>query len=218
VSFELIDAGNNFVTTATDWIVSHIEDKTTIGLSGGSTPGPVYEALGKHADVDWKDVRFCLIDERYVPPDYNDSNLQMIRSTLWKYGLIPHKNLHYPDTTEPIEKCIAKYIEELYELLPLDIAILGMGPDGHIASLFPPLTDAALGTTSVIHTTTDQFAVHDRISLTLPILKAAKHRLLLLKADKLNAWEEMLKSDEDERRWPLKALIESGELTVITNR
>jgi 6-phosphogluconolactonase len=224
MSYDLIDAGENFVRTSTYTLASFIrsaikeQGRCTLALSGGSTPGPVYEALGKLTDIDWNAVHVCLIDERYVPANNDDSNQKLIRARICANADIPSSNIHFPDTTKPIDECIADYSRKIEMLQPIDVAVLGMGSDGHIASLFPPLTDAAFGPSSVIHATTDEFAVHDRISLTLPILKEAKESVLLLKTDKLDVWDAMLASDEDAKRWPLKAIIESSPLMVITNR
>lgn len=192
----------------------------TIGLSGGSTPHPVYEALGK-AKLPWKNIHFFLVDERYVPADNPDSTQHMIRETLLKHAHVPEENLVFPDTSLPLRTCIAGYKKAFLNLCknhPPDICILGLGPDGHITSLFPPLTAAALDPKkTVIHTTTDIFAVHDRILLTLPTLAQAKKFIFLLKGEeKRAAWKMMLESKEDERRWPAKYILERGEVTVVS--
>lgn len=192
----------------------------TIGLSGGSTPRAVYEALGK-AKLPWKNIRFFLVDERYVPADDPDSTQRMVRETLLTHGQIPEENLVFPLTSLPLRSCIAEYKKAFLNLCknhPSDICILGLGPDGHITSLFPPLSDAAFDPRkTVIHTTTDTFAVHDRISLTLPALAQAKKFIFLLKgAKKRETWKAMLESKEDERRWPAKYILERGDVTVIS--
>lgn len=124
-----------------------------------------------------------------------------------------------PQTHLPIDACIEQYAMDLQELfaerLP-DIVILGMGEDGHIASLFPPLSDIALGESAlVLHTTTEQFAVRDRISVSLNMLAASGTHLFLLGKNKKPMWETMEKSVEDERRWPAKRVIAQGRTTVI---
>ena len=99
-----------------------------------------------------------------------------------------------------------------------DIVTLGMGSDGHIASLFPPVPDIALGDEAlVVHTETDQFAITDRISVSLNFLCAAQDQIFFLKGtDKKFVWDEMIASDEDEHRWPAKRMIETGDVSLVS--
>lgn len=187
-----------------------------IGLSGGSTPKPIYEALGKEK-IDWSKVWLFLVDDRYIRADDPNSNQFLLRSTLLKNAAIPDSQIIFPDTSLPLATCIDLYDRQITDLLKKgapDIVTLGMGDDGHIASLFPPLTDEAFGPTTVIHTQTEKFAVKDRISVTLPVLQQAAWPVFFLKGgDKKKVWEEMMQSDEDERRWPAKSV--AGLSTVI---
>lgn len=184
-----------------------------IGFSGGSTPKPIYEALGKE-NIDWAKLKGFLIDERYVPPDDARSNQQLIRATL------PAISLTVPDPTLPIANCVKKYAQDLKKLwskhLP-DIVILGMGTDGHIASLFPPIPQPFRDDTQLLaHTHTDTFDVSDRITLTLnPILAATSHLVLLKGNDKKQTWDTMLASPEQESHWPMKAVLEQPDTVVI---
>ncbi len=193
-------------------------DFCILGLSGGSTPKPIYEALGKEK-LDWSKVWIFLVDDRYVRPDDPNSNQFLLRSTLLKHAPIPESQLIFPDTSLPLPECINLYEQHLKSLLQKgspDIVTLGMGDDGHIASLFPPLTDDAFGPKLVIHTTTEKFAVRDRISVTMPVLKQAKQSVFLLKgAVKKRVWEEMMESTEDEKRWPAKGIIKGNNSTLI---
>lgn len=192
-----------------------------LGLSGGSTPRPIYEALGKEKGIDWARVWIFLVDERSVPPDHPESNQRLVRETLLKNAPIPKENLVFPDTTLPIEECIQKYARALRNLwkdyLP-DVVTLGMGDDGHTASLFPPLSDDALSDRFlVLHTITDRFAIRDRITLALNPIAAAGTQIFFLKGnEKKKVWEEMLASAEDERRWPAKRILQSGRAIVAT--
>lgn len=199
----------------------HENGRCVMGLSGGKTPVQIYTLLGQDTSVDWNSVYVFLIDERYVPADNMESNQRMIISTLLAFAVIPASNLHFPNTELPIKECIAHYDKDLAALLrePADVVVLGFGGDGHIASLFPPLPEEAFGPAYIIHTETDAFAIHDRISCTLPVLTAAKHRIVLLKGpEKIDAWKEMTFDNADERFWPLKAVMETGEVTVIAGK
>jgi len=74
-----------------------------------------------------------------------------------------------------------------------------------------------MGPELTVRTTTDRFAVHDRISVTLPVLTNACSKIFLLRGkEKKKIWEEMLADDADERRWPAKAILASGNVTVVT--
>lgn len=190
-----------------------------LGLSGGSTPKPVYEALGK-LPLPWDQVRCFLIDERYVPAGHNDSNQKLVRESLVAHARIKERNLVFPDTSLPLEECVKRYARDLIALFDehlADIVVLGMGSDGHIASLFPPLNDNLMDDSRLAaHTVTDQFAVHDRITLTLNPIAAANHVVFLLKgAEKKKVWEEMTSSVEDGKRWPAKRVLESTDVTAI---
>jgi len=197
-------------------------DSCMLGLSGGSTPRPIYEALGKE-DLDWSKISIFLVDERYVLPDHKDSNQKMVSETLLKDADIPESNIYFPDTTLPIEECMEDYSSKIKGMIDAhgwlpDVFALGMGPDGHIASIFPPVPEEALTDQNfVLHTTTDEFAVHDRITLTLNVIAAAQEHVFFLKGeDKKQMWEEMMESEEDERRWPAKRILEGPNVSVIS--
>ena len=191
-----------------------------IGLSGGSTPQPIYRALAQQ-DIDWSNVFVFLVDERYCNATSDDSNQHMLRTTLLKEAAIPEENITFPDTSLPLQDCINKYSVDLKaqwgEYLP-DVITLGIGDDGHIASLFPPLDETAMGDEKgVIHTTTDAFAVHDRISLSLNMVAAAQKHVFLLKGEnKKDTWNDMLSSPEPVRRWPAKLVLEQNSSTVVS--
>lgn len=192
-----------------------------IGLSGGTTPKPVYQMLAKDKGIDWSKVTIFLVDDRYVTADHTDSNQHLVRATILTHAQIPADQIILPHTHMPLEQCISNYNERLGELLkdhPADIVILGMGDDGHIASLFPPVLDEAFDANLfAIHTTTDRFAVRDRISVTLPVLTKAKMAVFLLKGEgKRAVWEEMLKEKQDSRKWPAQAVLaEERSFAVI---
>ncbi|MDW3190999.1 MAG: 6-phosphogluconolactonase [Cytophagales bacterium] len=121
-------------------------DKTTIALSGGSTPKLLFDILAKqYADkIDWQSIHFFWGDERCVPPDDADSNFGMTKSLLFDHVNIDNKKIHRVlGETEP-EAEAKRYGEVLSEVctevngLPsVDLMILGMGDDGHTASIFP---------------------------------------------------------------------------------
>lgn len=165
----------DFINESVEFIKKIAEENPNakIALSGGSTPVPILKELSKLN----LEVEFYQVDERYISPTDKDSNQKMI------HGALNPKNFHAFDTSLPIEESLKKYEQELPE--QFDLIILGIGPDGHTASLFPDSPDF---TEPVAHTQTEQFAVKDRLTLTFTTILKAKHLLVLLKGqDKQNA-------------------------------
>ncbi len=228
MEYEHIEAtGPDFVTRAAEWLADRIQraieerNECILGLSGGSTPGPVYEALGKNTDIDWSKVYVFLVDERHVSADDKESNQYLLRNTLLKYAGIPEENLCFPLTNLEITECVADYMVRLTHLFienPADLVVLGMGDDGHTASLFPPVPEIAFGEVLVLHTTTDRFAIRDRISVSPLVIMASKAQLLLLKGEKkVRVFEEMLASNIDPARWPLQVAFATEKVTAIVD-
>jgi 6-phosphogluconolactonase len=161
-----------FVTQSVTWLTAAIKaaiadhGECIIGLSGGSTPKAVYTELAKVTGIDWARVTFFLVDDRLVPADHADSNQKLLADTLLAAGTIVIDQCIVPDTSKGAANAVAQYTKALTALFattPPDIIVLGMGNDGHIASLFPPVPEAAFGQTLATHTQTDVFAVRDRI-------------------------------------------------------
>lgn len=186
-----------------------------LGLSGGSTPRPVYEALEKERGIDWSAVTIFLVDERCVPADHHESNQRMIRE------IFPRRTIIAPDTALPAAACADEYDQHLRTLFLTkgfpDIVTLGLGEDGHTASLFPPVPDEAFGERFAIHTRTKQYVSPDRITITIPVLTRATTTILLLSGEpKRIVWEEMIAAIDDTHRWPMKAILRSPGCEVVT--
>lgn len=120
-----------------------LEGRATLVGTGGRSPGPVYDRLA-HADIDWSNVTVTLSDERCVPPDHPDSNLRLLRERLLVGRAAAARVLPLwplPDTGT------------FTALPPFDGVMLGMGEDGHIASLIPgdPELEEGLSTFSLLH-------------------------------------------------------------------
>jgi 6-phosphogluconolactonase len=122
-------------------------DVFRLALSGGSTPVAVYNLLGANTAIDWSCSEIFFGDERFVPPDSKDSNYRMVRETLLKGGHVRPRAL-YPIPTDGDPDGAARRYEEILrqqygasELIPgqplFDLVLLGLGDDGHTASLLP---------------------------------------------------------------------------------
>jgi 6-phosphogluconolactonase len=190
-----------------------------LGLAGGSTPRAAYELLGQDKTIDWSAVWIFLVDDRHVRRDSPKSNHHLLRQTILRHAPIPESQILTPDPDLPPTESALSYGELLSGLVHrrgIDLLVLGMGEDGHIASLFPPLGPEAMSDTGAIHTTTDQFDIRDRISATLPILTAAREALFLLSgAAKRRTWKEMTAAAYDPVRWPAHAVLETMPTTVL---
>jgi 6-phosphogluconolactonase len=190
-----------------------------LGLSGGSTPRSIYQMLGELVAVEWDKVTIFLIDERYVKTSNANSNQKLVRDTLLSNASIPEFQIIFPNTSLPLEECIEDYDFRVDQLMSdgIDVVALGLGPDGHIASLFPGDMDALLEKDKrVIHTTTDQFAVKDRITVSLSVLTSASKSVFFLNASKKEIFGKVMAENSDPIEYPSHALLETGRSLWIT--
>jgi len=157
-----------------------------VALSGGSTPKRLYQLLATtpfSEQNDWAHTHVYFGDERSVPHHHPESNFRMAREALLDHVDIPAEQIHpIPSNPETIHQGAEAYATLLADQLPggcFDLLLLGMGPDGHTASLFPETTilndDQHLATAVYV----DKFKSW-RISITLPLINRAQHTLLLV--------------------------------------
>ena len=169
-------------------------------LSGGSTPKPIYQGLAA-ASLDWSDVHIWLGDERYVPWDHPDSNYRMARECLIGPAEIPAEQNHpWPILATP-ELSAETYDREFRAVFerdgqPLNLQLLGMGDDGHTASLFPDSPaleeEDAMCVANVVNA-----AERNRLTLTYPALALSKEVLFLVKgAGKAGVLKEVIESHQ----------------------
>ncbi len=218
----------DFAPFVTEQIVERIVDWQSknaglfrLGLTGGGSVKAVYNLLGQSLGIDWQRVILILTDERFVKPTHADSNLGMIADNLLMYIDLPEENLLFFDTDEgaKIPKSLELMSEQLMVLVqerqPLfDLLLLGVGEDGHIASLFPVrlTTDAASYTEFAEAPPT--LAVKERLSLTFQALKSSQEIFLLLKGEQKN---EIFSRMQESGQLPVQQLLaeKSEQITVV---
>ena len=168
----------------------------TVALSGGSTPKLLYEQLVDE-QVPWSKTHFFWSDERHVPPDHPDSNYRLAREALLSRVPVTESNVHRMHGENPDAAEAANEYEQT--LLPLDLILLGLGTDGHTASMFPG--------SEVLHETKRLVAAPwveklntYRITMTLPLLNSGASVVFLVSgAEKAEIVKEVI---EGPKKYP----------------
>jgi len=198
-------SADEFVARAQRAIQHH--GRFTVALSGGSTPKTMHTILAERSAknpklVDWSRVHIFFGDERHVPPDHADSNYRMAKETLLSKVPIPAANVHRIQTENPdAAKAAEQYDRELVKVFQLngedqmprlDLIFLGMGPDGHTASLFPGTTAVHELKKRVVANWVPKFNTW-RVTFTRPVINQAECVLLMVAGkDKTEAFAEVM--------------------------
>jgi 6-phosphogluconolactonase len=146
-----------------------------LALSGGSTPGPVLAKVAT-AEIEWGKVSVYFADERAVPPDAGDSNYGMIRRVFLDLVPIPATSIHRMEAERTDLDAAARDYDRLLPLA-LDLLLLGVGPDGHTASLFPESPALHESTRRVIAAAPPRPPIAPqvaRLTITPPVIAAAR--------------------------------------------
>jgi 6-phosphogluconolactonase len=177
-----------------------------VSLSGGRTPAPVYQAwAAAGADLPWDRVQITFGDERCVPPDDEQSNFLMASRTLLDAVPIPAGNVFRMKGELPPDDAAAEYEEKLAQVAARfgepryrhDLLLLGMGPDGHTASLFPGTEALKEHSRNVVPNFVPKLNTW-RISFTYPLINASRHICFLVEgADKKPLVEQILAGEGD---------------------
>ena len=173
--------------------------RALLAVSGGRSPIPLFHAL-RDIDLPWAEITITLVDERCLPPDHPDSNANLVRQHLLAgkaeaARFVPFFDTLYDRDEQSLEGLCAAVNERLAGLdWPLDVAILGLGADGHSASLFadsPGFAEAVdLDSEALCGLVYPAHAPYPRVTLRLRTLLAARHRLLQFGgADKIAVYE-----------------------------
>lgn len=193
----------------------------TIALSGGSTPKGLYTLLAANAgsSLPWAQMFFFFGDERHVPPQSAESNYRMVNESLFSRVAIPPENIFRVPAENPNPAAVAEEYEQTLrkffalkpgEIPQFDVILLGMGPDGHTASLFPETAALQEKSKLVVANWVEKLKT-SRITFTLPLLNAARNVFFLVSgSDKAPALHEVLEGNEPGEQYPSKLVSPSG--------
>jgi 6-phosphogluconolactonase len=185
MSVHIFPDAESLATGAADHVESYItatDRPLTIGLAGGSTPAATYAELARR-DIDWSGVTLWLGDERWVPHDHEDSNTRMAHQTLVDHVMAP---LIAPETAfgDPADAAHAygHVLERLFHEGRPDLVLLGIGDDGHTASLFPDTEALEADSVDYLANWVEQKEVW-RLTASMPMLWSARELVFLVQGN-----------------------------------
>jgi 6-phosphogluconolactonase len=222
-------AAEEIATSAETAIAS--EGRFTIALAGGSTPRPIYRSLAEEpyrGRIHWDRVHVFWGDERHVPPDHPDSNFGMAHDELLSKVPLPPDNIYRVRAEKPdAERAAREYEWTLRSAFNLDegqvprfdLALLGLGPDGHTASLFPG-SDAVRERTRLVVAPWVGAQSGFRITMTLPVFNRAACALFVVSGEeKAEALRSVLEGDLQPDRFPAQSVRpHEGRLLYFVDR
>lgn len=195
----------------------------TIALSGGSTPKPLYEALATQS-LPWSKIHVFWGDERYVHANHKDSNQLMARQAWLDKIDFPGDHVHPIDTdgADPSQDAakheaqLRKFFQTPQGIPTFDLILLGMGDDGHTASLFPH-TEALTVSDRLI--TVGNKDGQPRLTFTVPLINQARCVLFVVAgANKRSALEQVFAPQGDEMEYPSRLIKPQGELLWLLDQ
>ncbi|HKE86834.1 MAG TPA: 6-phosphogluconolactonase [Vicinamibacterales bacterium] len=223
-----LDAARAFARVTSEAV--RARDLCFVALSGGSTPRGLYRALVEseslRSQVAWDRIHFFWGDERHVPPDHADSNYRMARETLFASVPVAAEQVHRIRTEESDAAVVARrYEEEIVATLPhdeavprFDLILLGLGTDGHTASLFPDTPALAEQRRLCVDNWVERLHTH-RITMTFPLLNAARTVLFMVSGqDKAAIVRAVLRSTHPDREFPAQRVRPDGDLLWMLDR
>lgn len=228
----IIENQNQWEQAVLTYIVERIEETLiekgicSISLSGGSTPKRIYELLaneGSERGLDWNTVHLYWGDERAVPHDHSDSNYKMVKEALLDHIPIPNNHVFpIPNPDQP-EKAAQAYEHTLQSQFSadgstFDITLLGLGDDGHTASIFPHsdlVTEQKAWVKEVYLEDQDTY----RISVTAPVINRSQNIAFLVKgANKAEALKEVLDGKENPKEYPAQLIRKSPNVHYFLDK
>lgn len=198
----------------------------SVALSGGNTPRAIYSLLAsEHKELPWDRIHVFFGDERHVPPDHPDSNFRMASESLLSKVPVPEKNVHRIHAELDAEAAAAEYDQQLVNFFHLsnhdwprfDLIFLGIGEDGHTASLFPGSQALAETSHRVMANWVEKFKTF-RITLTFPVLNHAAEVVFLVSgAGKAQVLNQVLRPGAN--KYPAQSVRpENGRLLWLVDQ
>lgn len=188
-------------------------------VSGGRTPLPLFQTLA-NADLDWSKVTITLADDRFLPDDAPDSNERLVRSALLQHKAAAARFVSLYAKADNAEAAVPELLQRIEDLPRFDVVILGMGEDGHTASLFPCSQELAAGLAddaADLLATNPTTAPYQRISFSKKRLAAGRAIYLHLVGSKKLQVLEQAAAGTDVAAMPIRAFIQltTPELSVM---
>jgi 6-phosphogluconolactonase len=192
----------------------NVQGTFAVALSGGETPEPFYALLAERysESIPWEQVQVFFGDERCVPPDEPDSNFEMVDRLLLSRVAISPQNVHRMRGEIDPEEAAAEYEQEIHRVLGndiprFDLILLGMGDDGHTASLFP-CGEALHETQRLVVPVDDDEHEHSRLTITPPVILSARETMVLVTGeDKSKALARVLDGPYQPDVLPIQILL-----------
>lgn len=221
----LFDTPNAMNTALATAITANLQDainlrsKASLAVSGGPTPVELFQILSQ-AQIAWNQVYITLVDERWVDKHHEDSNERLIHTHLLQNKAKEAHFISLKTIAENPYDGVDEIQTRLQQSLPLpiDALVLGMGDDGHTASLFPHAENLYKG----IDKQSDRLVIdmkpltapHDRISLTLPVILNSRHLYLQLNGKKQQQVLEQALAGKNINDMPIRAVLHQQKLPL----
>ncbi|MCS5420218.1 MULTISPECIES: 6-phosphogluconolactonase [Psychrilyobacter] len=209
---KIFESERSMAIGAIDIIKSELQkkEKLSIAFSGGKTPVRFFQLLAAE-DINWKNINIFLVDERWVPLDHLDSNYCLINMFLLKHITIPNENIHHIDYSPSIERSRKEYEDELLKYFKgniiFDLIFLGVGNDGHTASIFE---ENEAGLLEDVIVTSSRSHPYRRISLGMNVINMAERKIFLLGPEKISIIESTIS-----KNLPVSKVVDPEFLSYI---
>ena len=209
------DVANAFASRLIDLLDQSIANgvTATVCLSGGSTPKLLFKTLAQdHADADWSPLHFFWGDERCVPADSQDSNYGEAARLCLNQANIPVGNIHTVDTSLDPDAAAAAYQQQIEAVVEkdsagvprFDLMVLGMGDDGHTASIFPHQMEL-LASEKICDVATHPVSGQKRVTMTGQVISASREICFLITgANKADVLAQILNDQPGSEQYPTR--------------
>ncbi|XOV77493.1 MAG: 6-phosphogluconolactonase [Aestuariibacter sp.] len=208
-----------FAQTIADILLEAVEKRGTASIlvSGGRTPVALFKTLSK-APLDWRKINVSLADERWVAADHEASNEKLVRDNLLQNRAAVANFISLTTSDNDANDAVSEITERFSKVhKPFDVLILGMGEDGHTASLFPCSAEINEGLNSDAEFIAVQptSAPHQRMSFTLKGLLNSQNIFLHLTGDRKKAVLEQALAGQDPTEMPIRAVLQNANVELV---